>query len=122
MYRLERQGWVKVLNSQLRNYNMVGKLMSIEAMEIDIIMLYKLLAIAYENKGISLTELFKMYREKEGVKVNYSRVKKHIEYAEIKKLVEIEKGKPTRIHVTKKGIDFLFLMNRVLSGVLQEPI
>ena len=94
--------------------------MSIEKMEIDIVVLYKLLNIVYEKPGVSLTELFKMYREREGVKVNYNKVKKHIEYAEIKQLVEVEKGKPARIKITKKGVDFLFLMNRVLAGVLGE--
>ncbi len=91
-------------------------------MEIDIVVLYKLLNIVYENPGISMTELFKRYRQKEGVKVNYTKVRKHIEYAEIKGLVNVRKGKPASIEITKKGVDFLFLMNRVLSGVLGEQI
>ena len=122
MYRLERQGWVKVLNSQLRNYNMVGKLMSVETGSIDVIVLYKLLRLIYENEGISLTELFKRYREKEGVRVNYNSVKKHVEYAVLKGLVRLEKGKPSRLFIEKKGIDYMFLMNRVLIGVLEEKI
>ncbi len=111
-----------LLNSQIRNIILRGALVSIEKMEIDIVVLYKLLNIIYENPGISLTELFNRYRQREGVKVNYNKVKKHIEYAELKGLVNVKKGKPARLEITKKGVDFLFLMNRVLAGVLGEHI
>ncbi len=111
---------LKVLNSYPRNY-LMGIIVSIEKQDIDIIVLYKLLKIIYENQNISLTDLFKKYRETEGVKVNYNKVKKHIEYAALKELVEIKKGKPTRLSITKKGIDYMFLMSRVLS-VLGEQI
>ncbi|MCD6488655.1 MAG: hypothetical protein J7K21_05465 [Desulfurococcales archaeon] len=116
-----RRGLVKVLKFKNKEIVLTGMLMSIEKMEIDIVMLYKLLNIIYEKPGISLTELFKEYRRRVGVNVNYNKIKKHVEYAEIKELVTIKKGKPARLEITKKGIDWLFIQGRSFS-VLGETV
>ncbi|MCD6085188.1 MAG: hypothetical protein J7J20_06600 [Desulfurococcales archaeon] len=95
--------------------------MSVKHRSIDVIVLYRLLKVIYENSNISMTELHKLYIERFKKKVNYTIVKRHIEYATEKGLVEVTGGKPARLTVTKKGIDYLFLISQV-AHLLNEDI
>jgi hypothetical protein len=91
--------------------------------KIDLIMLYKLLRIVYErsmSSEVTLTSLFNEFRNREGIKVNYLTVKKHIEYAVSKGLVEVRGKRPSTLTLTKKGIDFLFLFDRLKELVSES--
>ncbi len=93
--------------------NIVGVFMSVKFGSIDVIILYRLLKLIYENEGISPTKLHEVYRTKYGVKVNYNVIKRHVEYAASKELISISGGKPAMLKITKKGIDYMFLMSQI---------
>jgi len=89
--------------------------------EIDVVTLFRILKIIRENPGVSKTELFSKYREKYGVKVNYNKIKTNINYAVRKGLVEVKGSKPARLGVTRKGLDYLYLLMSV-ERLLEEHI
>lgn len=98
-----------------------GVFMSVRHGEIDLVILYRILKIAYEKPGISLTELFRQYRERTGIKVNYTIIKRHIEYARDKGLLDVKGEKPASVFVTKKGVDYMFLISNI-ANLLGEEI
>jgi len=100
---------------------LTGNFMSVKYGSIDVVTLYRLLKLIYENPNLSMTELHKMYIERYKRKVNYNIVKRHVEYATEKGLVKISGGKPTKLEITKKGIDYLFLITQV-ERLLNEEL
>ena len=97
----------------------VGKIMSVKERTIDIVILYRILKLVREVPNASLTELFKTYRERYGVKMNYNIIKRHIDYALGKGLIEKKGYRPSMIVITKKGIDYLYLLSQV-ENLLNE--
>jgi predicted transcriptional regulator len=83
---------------------------------LDLYVLYVILKILYEKSmksTVSLMDLFNSYRELTGVKISYERFKKHVEYASKTGLIEAKGERPQILYLTKKGIDFIFLMERI---------
>jgi predicted transcriptional regulator len=74
-----------------------------------------------EKGSMSYSELWESYRERCKQRVNYEIVRRHIDYMERKGLITIEKGKPNLIRVTKKGLDYVFLVSRI-EALLGESI
>ena len=90
---------------------------------IDYVVLYKLLKILYEksmSSYVSVFELFNEYRKVSGVKVSYEKFRHHIDYAKEKELIEVRGERPQVLVITKKGIDFLFLFDRIKELVSES--
>jgi hypothetical protein len=85
----------------------------------DYALVYDLLKIVYErslqSQHTSLRKLFEEYRARKGVKVNYYTVKRHAEFALKCGLLEKRGVKPAVLVLTKKGVDYIFLFERLLE-------
>ena len=83
----------------------------------DLVLLYHLLRILYEkqlaSEELALKDLWLEYRTRTGVKVNYYTVKRHVDLAVEKGLVEKAGTRPALLKVTKKGVDYMFLFERL---------
>jgi len=83
----------------------------------DLVLLYDLLRILYEkqlaSEQLTLKDLWLEYRARTGVKVNYYTVKRHVDLAVERGLVEKAGTRPALLKVTKKGIDYMFLFERL---------
>ena len=83
---------------------------------LDLYVLYVILKILYEKSmksSVSLMDLFNSFRELTGVKISYEKFRKHIDYAFKTGLIEAKGEKPKVLVLTKKGIDFIFLFERI---------
>ena len=83
----------------------------------DYALLYSLLRIVYEKQlagqSVGLKDLWLEYRDRTGIKVNYYTIKRHVELAVEKGLLERTGTRPTKLKLTKKGIDYVFLFERL---------
>lgn len=91
-----------------------GIFMSRTEKPIDMVILYRILRIIRENDGvISVTELFNTYRERYKIKISYELIKRHVDYAVEKKLIEKHGIRPSRLKITRTGLDYLWLLSQI---------
>ena len=102
------------ISSYQRNWKAV---VAVDGRWYDYALLYTLLRIIYEKQlagqTVGLRDLWLEYRDRTGIKVNYYTVKRHIELAVEKGLVERTGTRPTKLKLTKKGVDYVFLFERL---------
>jgi len=85
----------------------------------DLELIYTLLEIVSEkeqqNQEISLISLFTEYRNRSGTKTTYYIVKKHVEIAVEKRLLEVRGTKPLFLALTEKGRNYMTQFRKLME-------
>ena len=104
------------------NVKITGDFMStVSDKSINLVVLYRLLKLLKEKGSMKMNDLYELYKAKYNEKPNYNIIKRHIDYAKYKKLVELEGAKPKKVKITSKGTDYIFLILNV-ERLLDEHI
>ena len=83
------------------------------AMGYDLVVMYRILRYVREYPGAKISDI------QAATKTSYATLSKYIDFLEEKGLIESKGRKPRLIYITKKGIDYLFLISQIerLIGV-----
>ena len=73
----------------------------------DLIIIYRVLKFIKEHEGCSVKDLV------DGVGMSFGTASKYLDFLREKELVEVKGLKPKRLYVTRRGLDFLFLMSQL---------
>lgn len=75
----------------------------------DLVKIYKILEYINENPGCSESDLVK------NVKISFANANKYITMLVEKGAVEVKGGKPKKLYITNKGVNFLYLIEKAVS-------
>ena len=83
------------------------------AMGYDLVVMYRILRYIRNHPGAKISDV------QAATSTSYATLSKYIDFLEEKGLIESKGRKPRLIYITKKGIDYLFLISQIerLIGV-----
>jgi len=77
------------------------------SMGYDLVIIYRILKYVRGNPGSKISELQKH------VGSSFATLSKYVDFMEEKGLIESRGKKPRRIYITKKGLDYMFLISQI---------
>ena len=90
-------------------------MLRVELLKYDPYLVYAILRIAYERGPVSVRELVEEYHSRTGVRINYYKLRTHVEYAASRGLLQVSGVKPTYLSVTEKGKLYIARFESLLS-------